>query len=202
MKNPTKLILAAFASAILAGCATVFSGTSQAVSIDSNVHGASVSIDGNVIGVTPFAGKISRRKDSIALVSKKGYTSQPVALSTTFNPLSIVSIVCWDLGTTDCLTGACWEYAPASYYVNLRPAGTSYDKFQRDSQLKAFAMTYHGDFQSELTAGAGAKIESLRNTFFKDMSESSLIAALRAIDTEAKENAVVFGEKVAALAIR
>lgn len=195
-------ILLTAAVAVLAGCATVFTGTTQAISIDSNVHGASIAIDGNVVGVTPFAGKIQRRRDSIAMLSKPGYTSQPLTLSTTFNPVSVISVLCWDLGTTDCLTGAAWEYAPSSFYVNMRPAGTSYQQFERDTQLKAFAMTYHGDLQAELVAGSGAKIESLRTAFFKDMSQPALVAALRAIDTEAKESAVAFGEKLAAFASR
>jgi hypothetical protein len=202
MKNLPKFILAALVAVVLSGCASVFSGTSQAISIDSNIQGASIAIDGNVIGVTPFAGKVPRRKDSIAIISKAGYASQPVALSTTFNPLAIVSILCWDLGTTDCLTGACWEYAPASYYVNLRPAGSSLNEFQRDTQLKAFAMTYHGDLQTELAAGTGAKIDGMRATYFKDMSQAAFVAALRAIDADAKGNAVAFGEKVTAIASR
>lgn len=202
MKTLTKVLLVALIAAVITGCATVFSGTTQAISIDSNVHGASIAIDGNVIGVTPFAGKLQRRKDSIAIISKTGYTSQPVALSTTFNPLAIISILCWDLGTTDCLTGACWEYAPGSYYVNLRPAGTSMNEFQRDTQLKAFAMTYYGDLKTELAAGAGAKIDGLRSSFFKEMPQGDFLAALREVDVESKGNVVAFGEKVTALASR
>lgn len=202
MKKQMKLALVAIAAALLTGCASVFSGNTQAVSIDSNVQGASIAIEGNVIGVTPFAGKIPRRKDTIAIISKAGYASQPVALSTTFNPLSIISILCWDLGTTDCLTGACWEYSPASYYVNLRPAGSSFNEFQRDTQLKAFAMTYHGDLQTELAAGSGAKIDGMRSTFFRGMSQEDFIVTLRAIDADAKGNAVAFGEKVSAIARR
>ena len=161
-----------------------------------------MTIDGNVVGTTPFAGKIPRRKDSIAMISKTGYVSQPVALSTTFNPLTIISMVCWDLGTTDCLTGACWEYAPSSYYVNLRPAGASNQQFQRDSQLKAFAMTYHGEFQSELAAGMGATIESMRSEFFKGMTTAEFIIVLRKVNADAKDNSVAFGEKLAAYASR
>lgn len=194
-------ILLTVAAAFLTGCASIISGTSQAITIDSNVPGATVSIEGNVVGVTPYSGKIPRKKESIAIVSKAGYTSQPITLTTSFNPVAILSIF-WDYSTTDCITGAVWEYAPNSYYANLRPAGTSYQKFERDTQLKAFAMTYHGDFQAELVAGSGAKIEALRNEFFKHMSSADLLATLRAIDAEAKGNAVVFGEKLAAFASR
>lgn len=199
MRYPILLTLLAVA---FSGCASIISGTNQAVTIDSNVQGATVSIEGNNVGVTPYSGKIARKKESIAVVSKTGYVSQPVTLTTSFNPLTILSICCWDLGTTDCITGACWEYAPNSYYVNLRPAGSSLNQFQRDTQLKAFAMTYHGDFQTELAAGAGAKISALRGTFFKGMSQDEVVAMLRSIDAETQGNAVAFGEKLAAIASR
>jgi hypothetical protein len=32
------------------------------------------------------------------------------ASSSSFNPLTLLSIVSWDLGTTDILTGAAWQY--------------------------------------------------------------------------------------------
>ena len=138
----------------LTSCATIISGTSQAVSIDSNVEGATVAIEGNVVGATPFTGKIRRQKEAIALVSKDGYEAQPVTLTTSFNPVAVLSIL-WDWSTTDCLTGAVWDYAPNSSYVNLKPKGTSDDSFRRESSAKAFAMTFFGDLQIELCAGDG-----------------------------------------------
>lgn len=192
-----KTILALALAALLTGCASIISGTSQAVTIDSNVQGASVSIEGNIVGQTPFSGKIPRKRESVALVSKPGYTAQPVVLTTSFNPVAILSIF-WDYSTTDCLTGACWEYAPSTYYVNLRPATSSVEQFRRDSELKAFAMTYYSAIKTELATGSGAKIEGVRKEFFPAMSKEEFMAKVIAVEAQAAGNAVAFGEALAA----
>jgi hypothetical protein len=196
-----KSILALSVAALFSGCASIISGTSQAVTIDSNVQGATVSIEGNVVGQTPFSGKIPRKHESVALVSKPGYTAQPVVLTTSFNPVAILSIF-WDYSTTDCLTGACWEYAPSTYYVNLRPATSSVEQFRRDSELKAFAMTYYSAIKTELASGSGSKIEAIRKEFFPAMSQDEFAAKVIAVEAQAAGNAVVFGEALAAVAQR
>ena len=192
-----KTILALSLAALLTGCASIISGTSQAVTIDSNVQGATVAIEGNVVGQTPFSGKIPRKRESVALVSKPGYTAQPVVLTTSFNPVAILSIV-WDYSTTDCLTGACWEYAPSTYYVNLRPATSSMELFRRDSELKAFAMTYYSAIKTELATGSGSKIEAVRKEFFPSMSKEEFMTKVIAVEAQAAGNSVAFGEALAA----
>ena len=194
-KYPITVLLLAIA---LAGCATVISGTSQAITIDSNVQGATVSFEGNVVGSTPFTGKVPRKREAIAMVSKEGYTSQPISLTSTYNPVAILSIF-WDYSTTDCLTGACWEYAPASYYVNLRRAGTSEFRFRSETSTKAYAMTYYGELITELVAGNGPKLEALRSSMFADMSSEDFIKVVSKAD---RGNAIVFGESVASLLVR
>ena len=194
MKNT---ILALGAAALFSGCATIISGTSQAVTIDSNVQGATVAIEGNIVGQTPFSGKIPRKRESVALVSKPGYAAQPVVLTTSFNPVAILSLF-WDYSTTDCLTGACWEYAPSTYYVNLRPSTSSVEQFRRDSELKAFAMTYYSAIKTELASGSGAKIEAIRKEFFPAMSQDEFTAKVIAVEAQAAGSAVVFGEALAA----
>lgn len=196
-----KTLLALAALALLSGCASIISGTSQAISIDSNVQGATVAIEGNIVGQTPFSGKIPRKRESVALVSKSGYTAQPVVLTTSFNPVAILSLF-WDYSTTDCLTGACWEYAPSTYYVNLRPATSSVEQFRRDSELKAFAMTYYSAIKTELASGSGAKIEAIRKEFFPAMSKEEFSAKVIAVEAQSAGSAVVFGEALAAAAQR
>lgn len=194
MKNT---IFALGAAALFSGCASIISGTSQAVTIDSNVQGATVAIEGNIVGQTPFSGKIPRKRESVALVSKPGYAAQPVVLTTSFNPVAILSLF-WDYSTTDCLTGACWEYAPSTYYVNLRPSTSSVEQFRRDSELKAFAMTYYSAIKTELASGSGAKIEAIRKEFFPAMSQDEFTAKVIAVEAQAAGSAVVFGEALAA----
>ena len=171
-------------------CATIISGTTQAISIDSNVPGASVSIEGNAVGVTPFSSKIKRQKEAVAMVSAEGYTAQHITLTTSFNPVAVLSIV-WDYSTTDCLTGACWEYAPNSYYVQLNPEGISAVDFRHEAALSAFAMTYFGDLQTELAAGSGPKIRSLHETYFPERELDQFVSEL---GMAPQTSAIDFGE--------
>lgn len=173
-------------------CATILSGTSQVVSIDSNVPGAEVKIEGNVVGVTPFSGKIPRQKEAVAIVSSGGYVAQPITLTTSFNPVATLSIF-WDLTTTDFLSGAAWEYAPNSYYANLKPADVSSLDFQRESSAKAFAMTYFGDLQTELRAGEGPLLNAFREEYFQSYSLEQLVQEMKQLS---HLDAVSFGESV------
>jgi uncharacterized protein YceK len=192
-----KITLSLLCALLLGGCASIISGTSQAVTIDSNVAGATVSIEGSQVGVTPFSGKIPRKKESIAVVSKPGYGAQSLTLTTSFNPVAILSIF-WDYSTTDCLTGACWEYAPSTYYVNLRPATASNSTFRRDSEVKAFAMTYFSSLRGELASGSGEKLEALHKAYFAGMTAGNFISTVRSIEENVNGSAVAFGEALAA----
>jgi hypothetical protein len=183
------LIAAAF---VLGSCATIISGTSQAISIDSNIPGATVKIEGNSVGVTPFTGKVKRQKEALAVVSKDGYQSQTLVLTTSYNPVAILSIV-WDYSTTDCLTGAVWEYAPNSYYVDLKPNEVSEKDFRESAELKALAMTYHAEFALEVAAGSGPLLESLHSRYF---ASASLGELQREIAVLSELSSIEFGEAV------
>ena len=195
MKKTLPLVVT-LGSLLLAGCASIISGTSQSVTIDSNVAGATVNIEGSSVGVTPFTGKIPRKRESVAVVSKPGYGTQSVTLTTSFNSVALLSIF-WDYSTTDCLTGACWEYAPNNYYVNLRPATSSDSNFKKDTELKAFTMTYFTTLHSEIAAGSGAKLDAIHKAYFASMSKADFINEVKSVDAKANGNAVAFGEILA-----
>jgi len=131
----------------------------------------------------------------VAMVSKDGYAAQPVPLTTAFNSVAVLNIF-WDLSTTDFLTGAVWEYAPSSYYANLKPSGVADADFRQQTTAIAFAMTYFGDIQTELVAGNGPLLDTLQREYFQEFSISQLVGQLRAID---QSNAVAFGESLGAL---
>jgi len=187
------LALIILAAVNCASCATIISGTTQAVSIDSNVKGATVKIEGNLVGQTPFNGKIKRQREALAEVSAPGYAAQPITLTSSYNPVAILSIF-WDYSTTDCLTGACWEYAPNTYYVNLKSEATSDAEFKRQSSLLAFSMTYFGDLSVELAAGDGMLLRSLHREHFSQLQFADFVTEMRSVSSS---NAVAFGEAVA-----
>lgn len=177
---------------LLASCATVFTGTSQTVTINSNVEGAEVRIDGNVVGTTPYSGKIRKGNNAKSvLISKQGYQSQQIALNTAINPVAILSIVFWDIGTTDFLSGAAWEYTPNSYYVNLLKKERSASNL-REIRVKEYAMIK----RRQLLDPDSTEAQALYAEFFsKHIGFDGFKAKLVKIGTE-NSSPVGFGENV------
>jgi hypothetical protein len=186
------IISGIFGSFLLVGCATVFTGTSQTVSISSNIEGAEVRIDGNMVGTTPYSGKV--RKGSGAktvLISKPGYQSQQISLHSAINPVTIISIVFWDLGTTDFISGAAWEYVPNSYYVNLLKAERSASD-TREIRVKEYAMLKY----KKIVDPESSEARLLHAEFFASyVSLQSFQRKIRQIDASAN-SPVGFGESV------
>ena len=204
MKNPIKLILSTLAVGILAGCASIMSGTTQVISVNSNVNGADVKVNGSSVGQTPYTGQIKRGKDTTIEVSKAGYGTQTVATSTHLEPVFWGNIIFGGVigSTTDLATGACWEYSPSSYYVNLNQKGVSANEFKKDSELKCYAMTHAEAIRSELAVGSGEHIDAIYTGFFAvQTSRENFLKNARAAMLSAGNNAVSLGEKIAELRI-
>ena len=110
---------------VLASCSSVVNGPKQMVSIDSNVKGAEVNVNGHIVGKTPFSGKIERGSDTMVTIKKEGYAIKTIMLSDEVAPAF------WANGlfiygfsfssTTDYANGAMYKYSPATYNVELDP---------------------------------------------------------------------------------
>jgi len=115
-----KIALGLVVTASLAfGSATIFKGTSQAITIDSEPEGAKVYIDGQLRGTTPLSISMKKSLSTHTLrVVKEGYAPVTRTLEKSYDPVALLNIV-WDLSTTDMLTGAAFEYSPNNYMVQL-----------------------------------------------------------------------------------
>jgi hypothetical protein len=102
-----------------AGCCSVIKGTKQAVTFESNPEGAQVLIDGVSMGVTPLTTKLKKNAYDTIMIKKDGYATQTQSLEKKYDGLALVNII-WDLSTTDCITGAAYEYEPNKYYFELK----------------------------------------------------------------------------------
>lgn len=109
----------------LSGCATIFKGTSQVVSINSNVKGAEVIVDGKSVGQTPFNGPIKRGSDTTVTLTKEGYEPKSVVLNTEFENVFWGNILIGGTigSSTDFGTGAMYKYSPANINVDLVKSG-------------------------------------------------------------------------------
>ena len=124
-KEIMKTIVSLVLLVILTSCSSVVNGTKQFVSIDSNVKGAEVNVDGMIVGKTPFNGKIKRGSETIVTLKKEGYEIKTIVLSEEVAPAFWANgLFIYGFGfssTTDYATGAMYKYSPATYNVEMEP---------------------------------------------------------------------------------
>ena len=122
-----RVILALFVLVSYSGCATLFSGTHQSITVDSNPKGAIVEKEGFAQGSTPCTITISRWSSGDIVLSKEGYYRKEVVLTRHFNLYTLLDIPWFLLGIVpgvvavgvDVATGAIFEYEPGHIYVQL-----------------------------------------------------------------------------------
>ncbi len=135
-RNYTLIALVFIASAaFVSGCASMNSGTTQQIKINSNPPGATVytalkSTKDNkpvilkkvAVGVTPLTVTLSR-KDGAVFLEKEGFEPTEISLTTKMNPWVWGDILLGSLLSTsiDSSTGASNEYDPGEYVIDLKP---------------------------------------------------------------------------------
>ena len=163
MKKRSLAVLGAFSAMVLAyGCASIVSGTSQTITITSNVDGAGIYLDGQQVGTTPFTGKVKKNKESLR-VEQAGFRTGTITLSKTLDAMFWGNIIIGGtLGSsTDFATGAAYSYAPATYHVELKADGVSMIQFRQQLAVRKFAMIYIDEISRDLATGEGDYLTAL-----------------------------------------
>jgi len=204
MKKSTVLlpILALFSlSLFITSCATIATGTTQLVTINSNVDGATVSLDGVNVGKTPFTGEI-KKNGKVVTIEKEGYKTYTIALSSSLEGLFWGNIIIGGtLGSiTDFASGAAYKYAPASYQVELMAKGTSLNNFKQIYELKKYAMINMSNISIDLSKNNGTYLESLIYLTNMDKNEKS-IEIIRKKLIESEGDQVHFGNLIVKLLV-
>ena len=188
-------------SFLLTSCATIVTGTTQLVTITSNVEGATVSLDGVPVGKTPFTGEIKKNGKMIT-IEKEGYKTYTLALSTSLEGIFWGNIITGGtLGSsTDFVTGAAYKYAPASYQVELAPKGMSINSFKKIYELKKYAMVNMSNISIDLSKNGGRYLESLIYLTNMDKNENA-IEIIRKKLIESEGDQVQFGNLIVELIV-
>lgn len=110
------LMLAAFSFAS-SGCATIFSGTRQNISVQSEPPGAYVQI-GDLSSTTPciLAVRKGRRLDVVVTHNSETKT---VPLSRRFDAVSLLNIFVWPGFIVDAISGSIVKYHPKMIHVDF-----------------------------------------------------------------------------------
>jgi PEGA domain-containing protein len=105
------------------GCATMFTGSVQQMTVSSQPPGARVFIDGAYTGVTPMTLMLKTERDHTVTLQHEGYRDTVSPVIREFNPVAVLNLfglVCW---VVDIATGAIWRFPPNAIYVALLPLG-------------------------------------------------------------------------------
>lgn len=179
---------------IVTGCATVTKGPSQMISINSNVSGANVFVDGQLVGTTPFSGKV-KKGGELVKVEKSGYVTATVALSKSLEPTFWGNIIIGGtLGSvTDFASGSAYSYAPASYQVDLKANGQASDDFKREFAIRKFSMIYMDNISQDIAKGGGDYLSALL-TMLEDFEVAATDSVISSAIVESKGNQADFGD--------
>lgn len=137
-------------SILFTSCATLFTGSTQRVYIDSNPKGAEIIIDGQKQGKTPANVKVDRELDALMDGGKAiqlkldGYKNNGYELDAELNPVAIINlfnILFWGI---DAVTGAITKYdnhynfemIPIEDNVSVPKKTNSGDKYEKLTKLK------------------------------------------------------------------
>jgi hypothetical protein len=180
-------------SLCLISCATIVTGTTQVISVNSNVSGATVIVDGRTVGTTPFSGLISK-KGSVLTVSKEGYETVTIAMSKSFNAIFFGNIIIGGLlgSTTDLSTGAMYEYSPNTFYADLREKNHAQNT--DEYQIRRFAMVNHS--QVALDSNNGEYLLALADLMNSKMEREEAIENIKLALEVAKGDQLIFGDEL------
>ena len=127
MKYFQLLIIVAVAAA-MSSCATVLTGTTQRVTIDSTPKGADIIIDGRMMGTTPATVRLDRDLNALIDNGKfvelqlPGYAADGYYLGVNIEPTFILNVFCPVGFALDAVTGALMKYDSNYYNFRMVPA--------------------------------------------------------------------------------
>ena len=115
-----KTILLISILALTTSCATMFTGTKQTITIESEPSGATVRVNGINRGTTPLPIELNKGEEGeILTLELEGYKNQSIQPITTFNSLAVLNLLSLIGWAVDYATGAMWMYDPIMYNVIL-----------------------------------------------------------------------------------
>jgi len=111
---------------LISSCATIFTGTKDRITFNSNPSGAIIYKDGVELCTTPCTYKVKRSINDTDIEFKlDGYQTRVITLDKEFNVISIINLgnlLGWGI---DALSGAVMKYDRKTYDITLSPNKTA-----------------------------------------------------------------------------
>ncbi len=122
-----QLSLIIVAAMFMNSCATILTGTTQRVTIDSTPQGADIIIDGRMMGTTPAKVRLDRDLNAFIDDAKDirleldGYYPEGYYIGTDIEPVVILNVFCPVGFALDAVTGAIMRYDSDYYNFKMEP---------------------------------------------------------------------------------
>lgn len=103
---------------------SIFGGSSQSLTVNSDPPGANVLINGTLAGTTPLQHQVSRRGDLTVEVQKAGYTPQTRVTGRKLSSVGIVDVIggaLFLLPLLGLIAPGAWEQDPGIIGITLEP---------------------------------------------------------------------------------
>lgn len=186
------------------GCATIISGSNQTLTVNSDVPGAQVLLNGIPLGVTPLIVSIKRGQEGVLSVQAPGFQPFQAPVTKKINGIFFVNILSGGLfgSSTDYSTGAMYAYEPDTYYVTLAPAapmppGAMAARNRREN-LRSFVLLNNEALAAELAAGRGEYVDALAKLLeVRDAERPAAVQRWRS-NVAASETALAFADRMVA----
>lgn len=154
-------LVAVFAVTLLVvGCATVFTGTTDKITITTDPDDAKVYMDGRLVGTGKTTLNISRSGAPPSIkVEKRHYQPQEFAPKSEFNWVAMFNstfVLSWG---TDILSGAVVRYSKNKYHVQLVKEGAA--GLTQRQKIARFSLANWAALRKELAGSEGEYIDSL-----------------------------------------
>lgn len=209
------------------GCATIIAGTTQKISVNSNVDGAEVllqtlSVDSeNVdasdvkseksLGHTPLTTEVNKEdlENAVLTVRKEGYTSQKLTFQNEITGAFWVNILSGGLfgSSTDFSTGAVYKYTPTEVFAQLAPTaggGGPENSWKKTdgAHLRHFSLMAFDSIVIELSSEPGQYVAALLELMEVDRAHESAVLEELRVEMQSGTDPLEFSHTVLALAHR
>lgn len=171
---------------LLTACGTIFSGSTQQLTFDSNVKNINIYANGALVcTTTPCTVDIDRGSSALIVMAKaRGYEDAVSQIKSKINTVSWWNLLSPYSWTTDFATDSMWKYNRSGVYINMRPQGMRYaeeKKFNKEAKIKAFALFNYPEIKIEnqeymqaLAALTGKNNQELHQIIEKSNTEAEL----------------------------
>ena len=165
---------------VLSACGTIFNGSNQDISFDSNQQGVQIYINGMKACKTPCVYPLDRQAGSFVISAKKqGFEEQQQIIKAQLSSIAILNLTFWPSWLTDVATGGMWRYNRDGIYIDMEKKTTNHaelSQIKRDISIRRFSLINYNELKIEAASNkSGEYIKSLAEISNKPINELTTI---------------------------